>query len=279
MHNSTQNIQNPFISKEASENYANANSLYEKSALNAVKFFSPAKLGENLKIVDLGAGTGVSARILIEHGAKNITLIDPSPVMLEQAKEKLSNSAAYIQAGAEDFSQFFNGDIDVVYALNCFHLFTDIALILSQIKEASKKNAHFVFNLSMPSFCFEKMSEEERLSVKANRDFYANLNEIHESSLVSNTVIFFDKILNKETEGLANKDSIEAIFHAHGFKMNEYAEYSIEGNAAAQKIIWELVSTCLIENASERKNFLDKQVAPEKMIIRQAFFDMLVNND
>lgn len=279
MHNSTQNIQNPFTSKEGSENYANANFLYEQSALNAVNFFAPTKSGENLKIVDLGAGTGVSARILIEHGAKDITLIDPSLVMLEQAKEKLSEAATYIQAGAEGFSQYFNGDIDVIYALNCFHLFADIPLILSQIKEASKKNAHFVFNLSMPSFCFEKMDADEILSVKANRDFYANLNKFKESPLVSNTVLFFDKILAEKRGELTNKDSIEAIFQAHGFKMHEYAEHSIQGDAKAQKIIWELVSTCLIENPNERKDFLDRQIAPEKMIIRQAFFDMLVNDD
>lgn len=280
MHKSSQNTANPFISEEASENYSNADFLYEQSARNAIKFFPPkTDAAVDLKIVDLGAGTGVSAKALIEAGAKDITLVDPSLVMLQQAEKKISSAATYIQAGAENFSTHFNNDVELVYALNCFHLFSDMPSIFAQLKQACKPQAHFVFNLSMPSLCFENLSTEEYLSAKANRDFYHNLAAHAESQLITNTVNLFDKILSADTAGLVNKQSIESLFDLGGFKLVNYAEYPIEGDAAAQKVIWELISTCLVPDKEERVEFLNNQYAPEKMFFRQAFFDMLVNND
>lgn len=280
MHKSNQDTSlNPFTSEEASENYSNANFLYEQSARHAVDFFSPVISDPNSKIIDLGAGTGVSAMILIEKGAKNLTLIDPSAAMLQQAEKKFSTTASYIQAGAEDFAVHFNHDVDVIYALNCFHLFGDIGAIFEEIKKASKPNAHFIFNVSMPSFCFGLMAEDEYACVKANRDFYNNLALVSDSPLIGNTVRLFDRLLNEDFEGLVNKAVMTELINSYGLKLGNYAEYAIEGDSKAQKIIWELISTCLIPVKEERLDFLNNQKAPEKMFFRQAFFDILVNND
>ena len=280
MHKSNQDTSsNPFNSEEASENYSNANFLYEQSARHAVDFFSPVINDLNSKIIDLGAGTGVSAKILIENGAKNLTLVDPSVAMLQQAEKKFSTAASYIQAGAEDFATHFNHDVDVIYALNCFHLFGDIGAIFNEIKKASKPNAHFIFNVSMPSFCFGSMVGDEYNCVKANRDFYNNLALLSDSPLIGNTVRLFDRLLNEDFEGLMNKAVMAELIHSCGLKLENYAEYPIEGDSKAQKIIWELISTCLIPVKEERLDFLNNQKAPEKMFFRQAFFDILVNND
>lgn len=280
MHKSNQDIfLNPFTSEEASENYSNANFLYEQSARHAVDFFSPVLGDPNSKIIDLGAGTGVSAKILIENGAKNLTLIDPSAAMLQQAEKKFSSAASYLQAGAEDFASHFNHDVDVIYALNCFHLFGDIAAVFEEVKKASKPEAHFIFNVSMPSFCFGLMSEDEYACVKANRDFYNNLALVSDSPLIGNTVRLFDKLLNEDFEGLVSKTVMTELINSCGLKLENYAEYAIEGDSKAQKIIWELISTCLIPVKEERLDFLNNQKAPEKMFFRQAFFDILVNND
>jgi ubiquinone/menaquinone biosynthesis C-methylase UbiE len=280
VHKSNQDTSsNPFNSEEASENYSNANFLYEQSARHAVDFFSPVINDLNSKIIDLGAGTGVSAKILIENGAKNLTLVDPSVAMLQQAEKKFSTAASYIQAGAEDFATHFNHDVDVIYALNCFHLFGDIGAIFNEIKKASKPNAHFIFNVSMPSFCFGSMVGDEYNCVKANRDFYNNLALLSDSPLIGNTVRLFDRLLNEDFEGLMNKAVMAELIHSCGLKLENYAEYPIEGDSKAQKIIWELISTCLIPVKEERLDFLNNQKAPEKMFFRQAFFDILVNND
>jgi ubiquinone/menaquinone biosynthesis C-methylase UbiE len=280
VHKSNQNTSlNPFTSEEASENYSNANFLYEQSARHAVNFCSPVIDTLNSKIIDLGAGTGVSAMILMENGAKNLTLVDPSAAMLQQAEKKFSSSASYLQASAEDFANHFNHDVDLIYALNCFHLFGDTGAIFREIKKASKPNAHFIFNISMPSFCFGHMSADEYACVKANRDFYNNLAVVSDSPLIGNTVRLFDRLLNEDFEGLVNKAVMTELINSYDLKLENYAEYAIEGDSKAQRIIWELISTCLIPVKEERLDFLNNQKAPEKMFFRQAFFDILVNND
>lgn len=282
MHSSDKNTLNPFVSEEASENYANANFLYEQSAKHAVEFYNPSLQSESvdsLKVLDLGAGTGVSSKILLEAGVKSISLVDPSEAMLLQAEKKFGNRANYIQASAEDFAQHFHQDLNLIYALNCFHLFGDLTKVLEQIKKASAPNAHFVFNVSMPSFCFGDLLPDEYLCVKANRDFYFNLASHSDSPLILNTVKLFDRLLAADFAGLADKRSMELLLDYHHLKLNKYAEYAIKGDATAQKIIWELVSTCLIPDKAERQEFINQQELPEKMFFRQAFFDILVNND
>jgi len=277
VHSSDKNTLNPFVSEEASENYANADFLYEQSARNAVEFYKP--LDPSLRIADLGAGTGVSTKILLESGIQSVVLIDPSAAMLQQAEKKFASRATYIQASAEDFASHFNQDLDLIYALNCFHLFADLTKVLEQIKKASANNAHFIFNVSMPSFCFGDLLPDEYLCVKANRDFYFNLASHSDSPLILNTVKLFDRLLANDFDGLVGKRSMELMLDFHNLKLNKYAEFAIEGDAAAQKIIWELVSTCLIPDKAERQDFINQQELPEKMFFRQAFFDILVNND
>ena len=66
---------------------------------------------------------------------------------------------------------------------------------MDQLKKSCKQGAHFVMNVSMPSFAFQDIETEEFISAKANRDFYQLLGEYSDSQLVENTVRLFDKIL------------------------------------------------------------------------------------
>lgn len=50
--------------------------------------FGKIKLNKNIEILDLGAGSGISAVPLVKKGYKNITLVDFSKKMLEKAKKK-----------------------------------------------------------------------------------------------------------------------------------------------------------------------------------------------
>lgn len=55
----------------------------------AAKFlFNKIKLPKNAKILDLGAGSGISSVLLVKMGYKDITLLDFSKGMLTKAKQK-----------------------------------------------------------------------------------------------------------------------------------------------------------------------------------------------
>ncbi|NQY78817.1 MAG: class I SAM-dependent methyltransferase [Candidatus Caenarcaniphilales bacterium] len=269
---------NPFTSDEASKNYANADFLYEQSAVHSVKFLDPSSPDFDL-IVDLGAGTGVSTEALFKAGAPNLHVVEPSESMISENKARLGETdVKFIRAAAENFGAHFDKNVDVVYALNCFHLFTNLKLILDQLKKSLKPGGRFVFNVSMPSFTFDELSTEEFVSVKANRDFYKALEEHSQSPLIDNTIKLFNKILAGDTLDMVNKKGLIDAFFEFGFKFDNYDEYFIEGNAQAQKVIWELVATCLITDGVERQSFLDNTKAPAKMLFRQAYFSFIVND-
>lgn len=269
---------NPFTSDEASKNYSNADFLYEQSALQTIDFLNPSNPDFDL-IIDLGAGTGVSTEALYKAGASNLHVVEPSEAMIAENKARLGDTdVKFIRAAAENFGAHFDKNVDVIYALNCFHLFADLKLILDQLYKSLKPGGRFVFNVSMPSFTFENLSAEEFVSVKANRDFYKALEQHSESPLIQNTINLFNKILAGDTLNLVNKEGLINAFFELGFKFDNYGEYYIEGNAQAQKVLWELVATCLISAQDERKAFLENIKAPAKMLFRQAYFSFIINN-
>jgi len=59
-----------------------------KNAVAAEFLFSKLQVPKDAKILDLGAGSGISAVPLINRGYNNITLLDFSKEMLEKAKQK-----------------------------------------------------------------------------------------------------------------------------------------------------------------------------------------------
>ncbi len=269
---------NPFTSDEASKNYSNADFLYEQSAIHTVDFLDPSNPAFDL-VIDLGAGTGVSTEALYKAGAPNLHVVEPSEAMIAENKARLGETdVKFIRAAAENFGAHFDKNVDVVYALNCFHLFTNLQLILDQLKRSVKPGGRFVFNVSMPSFTFDELSTEEFVSVKANRDFYKALDEHSQSPLIENTIKLFNKILAGDTFDMVNKKGLIDAFFQCGFKFDNYGEYFIEGDAQAQNVLWELVSTCLITDGDERKAFLENIKAPAKMLFRQAYFSFIVND-
>lgn len=96
---------------------------------NQFGYFILRKLSElnvpkNTKILDVCAGTGIQSRVLIENGYKNITLLDFSKEMLDQAKKKklLRKNAKFVLA---DLTKFFSkkkyGIVVSSMGLNYFH--------------------------------------------------------------------------------------------------------------------------------------------------------------
>lgn len=112
-------------------------------------------------ILELGGGTGEDATFLAEHGY-NILLTDPSPMMVELAKAKLSpfGSQAQIAAGEEldDFAsrhlasegELFDGAFSNFAPLNCVIDLTPVARGLAQLLKPGAAVMLVVFGTSCP---------------------------------------------------------------------------------------------------------------------------------
>ena len=121
---------NPFEEEKTSEKYSTIDAVYEASSEQAVEFVKPEA---GLKVVDLGAGTGVSSSKILAAGATDLSLAEPSSAMLDKAKEKFGDKVNYVQTGAEDLVKHFEENIDLLYAMNCIHLFPDITKAFASI--------------------------------------------------------------------------------------------------------------------------------------------------
>lgn len=75
-------------------------------------------LAPGAAVVEIGAGTGIATRPLVERGLR-VTAIEPSPGMAEVGKQKPDCDAVWIQGRFEDVE--LNGLVDAVVAVNAWH--------------------------------------------------------------------------------------------------------------------------------------------------------------
>ncbi len=88
------------------------------------RLFSEGIVAEGDRVLDLGTGTGTIARGLSKRGC-NVTGLDPSDTMLEQAKaldREASVAMRYVRARAED-TGLPDVSFDVVTVGTCWHWF------------------------------------------------------------------------------------------------------------------------------------------------------------
>ena len=101
------------------------------------------------EILDVGAGSGVIGRLLLEKGFSNITGIDASEAMLKKAKETGAYKAThcmYVGMGVEKFLDELKGRFDIVTACGCFIEGHIPATGFDDVHAALKTGGHFVIN-------------------------------------------------------------------------------------------------------------------------------------
>lgn len=107
------------------------------------KVVSNIPLNKNLKILDIGCGTGDSLLFLSELNHPNLFGVDISENMLKVAKKKLNNKAILKIAEVENLP-FNKYTFDYVLCTEAFHHFPDPNKSIKEANRVLKKDAIFL---------------------------------------------------------------------------------------------------------------------------------------
>ena len=119
--------------------YSQARPGYPPSALDYL--CSECQLIPGKKVLDIGAGTGISSRALADVGLL-VTAVEPNLAMLDEARahEDYVDSITYIQASAEH-TGLKSGEYDAIVCAQAFHWF-DPARALSEFHRLLKHKGY-----------------------------------------------------------------------------------------------------------------------------------------
>lgn len=131
--------------KKIRDNEANANNLFEIPAL-----FSMLPDLNGKKVLDLGCGFGEHCKRFVDHGAVQVTGVDISEKMLEEAeKENSDPKISYIHMPMEEIARL-NGRFDVVVSSLAFHYVEDFPGIVKNVYNLLREDGAFIFSQEHP---------------------------------------------------------------------------------------------------------------------------------
>jgi ubiquinone/menaquinone biosynthesis C-methylase UbiE len=102
-------------------------------------------------ILDLGCGTGVMSRWLMQEGAGSVTGVDISTRMLAKAKADSLPGIKYIQSSAEDLD-LPRASFDLIVSSLMFHYIEDLPPVLAKIRSWLKPGGMLVFSTEHPIY-------------------------------------------------------------------------------------------------------------------------------
>ena len=121
---------------------------------NIVRIVGPEK---DLKILDVGCGTGVFARVFKENGAE-VTGVDVGEELIEIAKEKSSN-IEYVVASADKLSSIKNKYYDVVTVVLALQNMKNLDKVMEEVSTKLKVGGRLVLVLNHPAFRIPQLSD------------------------------------------------------------------------------------------------------------------------
>ena len=177
-------------SQSAKTNYAEIAERYDAERL---RFHIPPddvlatladRLGRRVVAVDLGCGTGNYLKAQLETGPGDIEWhgIDPSPEMLDVAREKVTG--VRLIEGTAEALPFENGSVDYLYTSFTFHHFEKAKALDEAQRVLADGGMLRIVNISpertpdwWPSYFFPKAAEIDRRRFWSERQMFAALEE------------------------------------------------------------------------------------------------------
>ena len=112
----------------------------------------------DLKIVDLGCGSGGISKIIIQNLNRinsvnsSIIAVDFSEISLKEAKANLKlvsdSMITFVQSRYEEFSSKIKDKVDLVVLCNAIHYLDDKELVIKDVMKILKPGGRFAFNSS-----------------------------------------------------------------------------------------------------------------------------------
>jgi SAM-dependent methyltransferase len=152
---------------------------YPVEALDAIRSIGELRAGAN--VADLGSGTGIWTRILLEAGFY-VSAVEPNPEMRRVAEGEFGSHSGFRSVdGASDSTSLSNGSVDLVTAAQAFHWF-DVVKTRRECLRVLKQDAWvaLLFNERLVEgspFLIGYESILQRYATDYNLVNHANLND------------------------------------------------------------------------------------------------------
>lgn len=147
----------------------NANNLIEIPIMKSI--LPPLK---NKNILDLGCGCGDMDNYFIEKGAKNVTAIDISKNMINEAKSKYNCEKIKFKVLKMEKISSINEKFDIIYSSLAFHYVKDFEKLIKNIYNLLKPNGLLIFSQESPlvsASIFPNEEPQKKIDLNEKRYF------------------------------------------------------------------------------------------------------------
>ncbi len=196
---------------------------YKKEIDFIVSLIKQHTKNKNLRILDIGCGTGIHANFLAEQGYQ-VTGIDLSEKMIKIAQENKNDNTKFYVADATSFN--LDDKFDIILSL--FHVVSyqssnkDISNMFSNVSKHLKKDGLFIFDFwygpavltEQPSIKIKRIENDE---IKIVRIAEPTINNMENIVNVNYEIIIYNK----------SKKTIEFINELHKMRYFSIPEINI----------------------------------------------------
>jgi SAM-dependent methyltransferase len=145
----------------------------------------------DLRVLDLGCGSGWYAEHLINHGAK-VTAIDSSQTMVQLTKQRVPSCRVYLADLEEPLECLRGNHFDIVLAPLVIHYIKDWFQLFERLADFLRPDGNFVFSTHSPHTEFEAFGLKNYFKKVLITDYWENIGEVK----------FYHHTLHELTEAL-----------------------------------------------------------------------------
>lgn len=146
--NSEAKLKEHFKARARMYNRVSSSWVHNETILNTINSYVSKAAGDNIDLLEVGAGTGVVSQYLLENCGKDLKIValDISSDMLHNIK----NPNIIICNSSAETIPYDNNSFDVVVSRQCLHYVQSIDDVISEIRRVLKPEGIFVLSQIIP---------------------------------------------------------------------------------------------------------------------------------